>query len=73
MALSYVVNGGTILLAGVLLAFPLVLTLKHRLKKSPMTAACWNALRSFSLCIIFLVAVLACFKNAYNPFIYFNF
>ena len=73
MALSYVVNGGTILLAGVLLAFPLVPTLKHWLKKSPMTSACWNVLRSFSLCIVFLVAVLACFKNAYNPFIYFNF
>ena len=74
MAVSYLVNGGTILLAGCILCLPVAPALGRWFSRRPSSVqAAGEALRGLGLIAILLVSVLVCFKSAYNPFIYFNF
>ncbi len=74
MAVSYLVNGGSVLLAGCLFCLPIAPVLGRWLEhRPPAVQAVAEVLRGFGLVAVFVVSVLVCFKSSYNPFIYFNF
>ena len=74
MAVSYLVNGGTVLLAGCVLALPVAPAVGRWLsRRGPAVRAAGEILRAAGLGAVLVASVLVCFKSAYNPFIYFNF
>lgn len=66
----YITSLKWILLVGVLLCTPIVSKLKSIL---PFNDGVKDIIKSLSVLIIFVIAVLLCIKSTYNPFIYFNF
>ncbi len=74
MAVSYLVNGGTVLLASSVLSLPVSSFLGHWMsRRSAIVRIVGETLRIVGLAIVFAASVLVCFKSTYNPFIYFNF
>ncbi len=74
MSRAYLVNGGTVLSAGVLLSLPVANALRGALRKLPPPAR--RAVRfatDFALAASYPLCAAVLFRSAYNPFIYSNF
>jgi alginate O-acetyltransferase complex protein AlgI len=66
----YFHDGKVVLLAGIIFSMPVATWCG----KWFSVGARWkNAVLSLSLLLVFVLSILACVKNSYNPFIYFNF
>ena len=73
MAMTYLRNGGTILLSGAILSLPMARVWRHISDCSWIPFFLRETIASFALCAVFLAALLECLKAGHNPFIYFNF
>jgi D-alanyl-lipoteichoic acid acyltransferase DltB (MBOAT superfamily) len=60
-----------VLIAGLLLAFPIVPFVKKKLQSFNMKL--YDVASSIVLLILFIISVAVCVRSTYNPFIYFNF
>jgi D-alanyl-lipoteichoic acid acyltransferase DltB (MBOAT superfamily) len=66
----YFHEGKAVLLAGIVFSMPVAAWCKQRIN---ISARLKDAAISLSLLLVFVLSILACIKNSYNPFIYFNF
>jgi D-alanyl-lipoteichoic acid acyltransferase DltB (MBOAT superfamily) len=66
----YFRDGKVVLLAGMLFSMPVAAWCEKRLV---VGARLKDAAISLSILLVFVLSILACIKNSYNPFIYFNF
>jgi D-alanyl-lipoteichoic acid acyltransferase DltB (MBOAT superfamily) len=71
----YLSNGKSILLAAVVLSTPVLQIIKIKLNKrfEGRLEGIYTILSSLGILCVFIVSVLICIKETYNPFIYFNF
>ncbi len=74
-AQSLLVNGWLVLSFAALASLPVLPWVRNKIEigGNRLALAAWKASAGIAEVVVFVLAVLACLKSTYNPFIYFNF